>query len=261
MDGAAMSGARSRRARSKAWAFWPAAFAFGWAVLIVLSTASRGQVTGQKEAMCEPGVSVSFDGPAELDGSCAAWREVAGYFRKIGAGDIGGVSIVFAERVPQASSQLPLSHGYFDAARSRIVIYRSTPAKAWGLAWTPEIALSFLRHELVHTSIWTILRLRSAHLRREWHEFLAYAIQFEMMGSALRDKALGGFHEVRAFSHLGEINEFTYGMNPEVFAVAAYKTYLSRGGSAFVGGVLREEIKLPSPSYPFPVLPDQVRPN
>jgi|LNFM01.1.fsa_nt_gb hypothetical protein len=126
MDGAGMPGARCRRPRSKAWTFWPAAFAFGWAVLIALSAASRGQVTGQREAMCEPGVSVSFDEPAELDGSCAAWREVAGYFRKIGAGDIGSVSIVFAEHVPQASSQLPLSHGYFDATRSRIVIYRST---------------------------------------------------------------------------------------------------------------------------------------
>jgi hypothetical protein len=98
-------------------------------------------------------------------------------------------------------------------------------------------------------------------LRREWHEFLAYAIQFEMMEPALRDKALDGFHEVRAFSHLGEINEFTYGMNPEAFAVAAYKTYLDRGGSVFVGAVLRDEIKLPAPSYPFPVLPDEVRPN
>lgn len=261
MDGYAMSGARCRRAWSKAWTFWPAAFAVGWAVLIALSAASRGQVTGQRETMCEPGVSVSFDGPAELDGSCAAWREVAGYFHKIGFTDIGSVSIVFAERVPQASSQLQLSHGYFDAARSRIVIYRSTPAKAWGLAWTPEIALSFLRHELVHTSIWTILRSRSAHLRREWHEFLAYAIQFEMMEPAPRDKVLDGFHEVLAFTHLGEINEFTYGMNPEVFAVAAYKTYLARGGSEFVRGVLRDEIELPAPSYPFPMLPDQVRPN
>lgn len=129
MDGAAMSGARCRRARIKAWAFYPAAFALGWAVLIVLSAASRGQVTGQRETMCEPGVWSVLMGRQSLTGVAPPGGKARNIFARL-ALETSAAYRLGLQRVPQASSQLPLSHGCFDAARSRIVIYRSTLAKA-----------------------------------------------------------------------------------------------------------------------------------
>lgn len=54
------------------------------------------------------------------------------------------------------------------------------------------------------------------------HEFIAYAIQSDLMDAQLLKELLAKYAETPAVEHLEQINEFTYGMNPEGFAVAAY---------------------------------------
>ena len=104
-----------------------------------------------------------------------------------------------------------------------------------------------------------ILRGDQARLRREWHEFIAYAIQLDLMDSKLRAAVLDNFAEVRAVADLSAINEFTYGMDPDVFAVTAYLTYRERGAQNLVRALLRGELVPPPFSFPFPVLPQEKR--
>lgn len=95
---------------------------------------------------------------------------------------------------------------------------------------------SFLRHELAHIAVWQILGREAERLPHEWREFIAYAIQLDLLDP--------------------EVNEFTYGMNPDVFAVGAYLTYSERGAERFVRAVARRDYPAPFVD-PFPVLPEQ----
>lgn len=99
-------------------------------------------------------------------------------------------------------------------------------------------AFLFLRHELVHVAVWHFLGAAAKSLPREWDEFIAYAVQLELMEPKLRDKVLASFSSVRAFDSAAEVNEFLYGMDPEAFAVAAYRTYRQGGGIRFISELL-----------------------
>ncbi len=116
------------------------------------------------------------------------------------------------------------------------------------MPWGREIAASILRHELVHAAIWQIVGHNGTRLSREWHEFVAYAVQFALMDKQLRDRIMARHADVHHVGNLNEVNEYTCGMNPEAFAVLAHKTYRHRGGAAFLGRLLRAEIIPP----PFP---------
>lgn len=110
---------------------------------------------------------------------------------------------------------------------------------------------------LVHIAVWQILGPEAERLPREWHEFIAYAVQLDLMDPEILKGVLARFSDVHAFDELSEVNEFTYGMNPEVFAVAAYLTFRKRGAQNFVRRLLRAEIVPPQMVFPFPVLPEQ----
>jgi hypothetical protein len=65
------------------------------------------------------------------------------------------------------------------------------------------------------------------------------------MSPRLRDQVLATSPDAPAFEHLDSVNEFTSGMNPERFAISAYRTYLERGGATFVAQLLRFEVRPP----------------
>ena len=190
--------------------------------------------------------------------ACTAVADVDSYFRGIGFEITPRVSLRFADRSVVRSAKQGSTHGYFDAASSEIVVYRMAAVRPWGLRWTSELAHSFLRHELAHMAIWEIVGGDLTRLRREWHEFIAYAVQLDIMDARLRGELLATQSHVQPFENLTEINEFTSRMDPDLFAVAAYKTYLARGARKFVTQLLRAEIVPPPFSYPFPVLPSEV---
>jgi hypothetical protein len=228
-----------------------ASIALGWATLVASAPDS---VRAEQRADCGyRDVAVVYDDPAELDMACQALSDVLGYFRDIGFAILPKLSLRFAER----SSGQVLTHGYFDGARSQSVVDRRSNVSPWGLQWTAELSGSFVRHELVHMAIWEILGGSPARLRREWHEFMAYAIQLDLMGSDLRRRVLAAQAQTPAFASLMQVNEFTSQMAPHAFAVGAYKTYLANGQEKFTAQLLRGEVVPPTVSYPFPVLPGQ----
>jgi hypothetical protein len=233
--------------------------AFGGLALFVLAVASlaAASVHGTEYANCGyEGVEVRYRDRNELGAACQALADTVSYFRGIGFRVEPRFSLSFARRDDGASGNRS-AHGHFDARTSRIVVYASSSIKPWGLDWSIELAASFLRHELVHMAVWQIVGGDRERLPREWHEFIAYAVQLDLMDRELLAAVLTKSASVEAFSDLLAVNEFTHGMNPDAFAIASYRTYRELGAGAFVGQLLRAEVVPPRFSYPFPVLPER----
>ena len=210
---------------------------------------------GQERANCGyGGVEVRYEHPGDLDMACQALADTVAYFRRIGFQVEPKFSLTFSRDEGRSSGRL--LHGQFEPRGSRIVVNLSSSIRPWGLDWSKQLAASFLRHELVHMAVWQIIRGDRKRLPHEWHEFIAYAVQLDLMDRELLDEVLAKAASVQAFATLSEVNEFTYSMNPEVFAVAAYRTYREKGAQRFVGQLLRGEVVPPPFSYPFPVLPE-----
>jgi hypothetical protein len=228
--------------------------------LCTLSMLGGHAVSAEKSGTCNPyEVAVIYEGLAELGAACRAIRDVVGYFQRINVYFSPKISIQFANRASEGPAGHSPAHGLFDPLQSRIVIYRVSDARPWGQAWSSKLVESFLRHEIVHLAVWQAVNRDRKRLRPEWHEFVAYAIQLELMDPDLRKEVLVTNQSVSAAKDLTEINEFSHGMNPEGFAVMAYKTYLERGGERFVRQLLNSEIIPPPFSYPFAVQPHEIR--
>lgn len=196
--------------------------------------------------------SVIYQKPSELDAACDALARIIEYFRRMGFDITPNISFRFVDH----SSERFATHGYFDGPESRIVVYRTSNGSPWGLPWSSDMAASFLCHEVVHMALWQIVNGDRERLRGEWHEFIAYAIQLDFMESRLLSEILTTHAHVRPFDGLMQVNELTYHMDPEVFAVAAYRTYLVRGGMKFVRQLLSGEIIPPRLSYPLSNSPE-----
>lgn len=215
-------------------------------------------VSGDQPTNCgRKGVEVVFSQRADLTAACHALDDTLAYFQRLGFDLEPNFSLTFVDPTQGKSIEGVTSYGYLDLHSSIIVVYTFSYRQPWGLTWSRQVASSFLEHELVHIAIWQILGHDAGRLPREWHEFIAYAVQLDLMDAKLRKQLFGHFPDVHAFHELSEVNEFTYGIDPEVFAVAAYLTYRERGAGSFVRGLLRAEIIPPPIFFPFPVLPKQ----
>lgn len=231
--------------------------ALSWAVGLAVASVFNDARAEEQDTCLRSGVTVVYGHPAELDMACRAVSDVVEYFGNIGFKVTLRGALRFVDRGTDRFADHGSAHGYFDVQRSQVVVYRTSEVSPWGLPWTSQLARSFLRHELVHMAIWEIIDGDRGRLRREWHEFIAHAVQLDLMEPQSREKVLVAQPQVGLFEHLTQVNEFTSGMNSDGFAAAAYKTYLARGSGTFVGKLLRTEIVPPPLSFPFPVLQDQ----
>lgn len=225
---------------------------------LVIGGLGMTSVRGEERANCGYwGVEIASTDRTEVGAACEALTDTIAYFRKAGFRVEPNFTLTFEERNTGSSAGRLLTHGHFDPRAARIVVYRSSSIAPWGLPWNKKLAASFLRHELVHMAVWQIIGSDPERLPREWHEFIAYAVQLELMDRELLGELLGKVANAGPFANLSQVNEFTYAMNPEVFAVAAYETYRERGAERFVRQLLRAELIPPRLSFPFPVVPEQ----
>jgi hypothetical protein len=225
---------------------------------VVAGGLAIASVSAAAHADCgHAGVEVAYKEQADLRAACDALTDIAVYFRRIGFRVEPRFSLTFGDPDNAQSPDRRNTYGHFDARTSRVVVYRSSSIEPWGLHWNEKLAASFLRHELVHMAVWQIIGPDPDRLPREWHEFIAYAVQLDLMDRELLATVLARSASVEAFSDLLGVNEFTHGMNPDAFAVASYRTYRERSAGAFVGQLLRAEVVPPRFSYPFPVLPER----
>lgn len=219
-------------------------------------------VNAQATSGCEHRSPVVIEAtPFELTEACNAFTEVVNYFQSFSFDAIPDISITFRDRALGNSRNTSSTYGYFDVNQADIFMFRFPDSRPWGMDWSRQLAGSFLRHELVHAALAANLKNTYTCLRPEWHEFIAYTVQFVLMDAQLRTRLLERYSHVRIFNQLTEVNEFTSRTDPEVFAIAAYKTYLAKGADNFVRSLLLFEVQPPPISYPFPVLPDQIPDN
>ncbi len=203
-------------------------------------------------------VIISDATSAESAEACRALADVVGYFQKLQFSFEPAFSIRVRSSMSTDNNEGRRSHGFFDSSEGTVVLFRSSNGAPWGLDWSQDLANSFLRHELVHVSLWHILGDDFERIRPEWHEFIAYAIQFDLMNTQLREQILANNVDIGPFSDLANVNEFTHGMAPDNFAISSYRTYLSRGSGTFINRLLTFEIRPPPMAYPFVVLPSEI---
>jgi hypothetical protein len=233
-----------------------------WLIVLAGSTfgaaVSQGAQAAQRDDCGYPAVTIVYDEPVERDATCRALTDMISYFRRVGFDLNPRVSVRFADRAAKQDAAATSTHGYFDAPKTQVVVYRHSDEAPWGLTWSAQLARSFLDHELVHMAVWRIIGDGPVRLRPEWHEFVAYAIQFELLPDQFRDRILAAHTEIQPSKNFFDINEFTSRIDPERFAVMAYKTYIANGRDSFVARLLTGEFVPPPFFYPFAVLPGQV---
>ena len=182
----------------------------------------------------------------ERESVCRALSEVRNYFAQ------GGIKLEFeltvrlqdrveitaSDQFKHTAGHWPVS-GYYRAGTKALYMTRAkapwtSERTPWHLPWDDEIEFSILEHEVIHAAIAQIMGDQYRKLPHAWHEALAYAIEISLMKSDLRAKVLANFPTVQAFDSTLQINGFTYGFDPDSFAVAAYKTYMKYGEFEFV---------------------------
>ena len=204
-----------------------------------------------------PQVTMAHARPQNIGEICGAIHDVVTYFADLGASFEPVVTIEFSTTLPSESA-LFRSHGSYDARELKIRLNDAGGFLAWGITSRGTLARSFLTHELVHMAMHRTLGERTRELPLHWQEFVAYAVQFDLMSSPLREEILSAHPEITAYESLWHVHEFTYAGAPEAFAISAYKTYVQRGRTNFLWQVLHSKIQLPGMLYPpSPVLPGQ----
>lgn len=203
-------------------------------------SASRSQVP--RTACNHAEVRVAAD-PAEIEVVCTALAEVLRYFADAGFEIVPQVTISFVDEI--RSTPWPHSpHGYFDRARSEIVVARRAVDQWWDLDDKEEL-LGSLHHELGHFAATAVLGDRSGRLPRAWHEFIAYSVQLELMTPATRDAVLARNSDAPAFSTLLQVNDLLAELlPPKLMALMSYKAYRRWGDQAFLERLLRFQVPI-----------------
>jgi hypothetical protein len=189
----------------------------------------------------------------EANGVCAAINQVIKYFENEGIQVGLQVTVrfqhaVYVEAINDLTNlrhPLPVS-GVFRPDRNEIQMVDSESAwkyrrRPWKLPWDRQLADSILQHEIVHAVISHLMGSKREKLPRAWHEALAYAVQIDLMDEGLRTRVLAQYPNQEPFSNTLQINDFIYGLDPDAFAVAAYKTYVSEGRIDFLNRAIALE--------------------
>nr|WP_306666316.1 DUF6639 family protein [Bradyrhizobium campsiandrae] len=194
-------------------------------------------------------------GPEEQDRACAALSKVGDYFARGGFQIQFELTVRFVTQVElnDSSTAHQSVSGYYRANNNEILMLRAnapwtSERKPWHLSWDEEIGLSILEHEVAHAALAYIMGGNYERLPHAWHEALAYAIQISLMKPELRAKVLTKFPAVQAFGSTLEINDVVYAFDPDVFAVAAYKTYVKNGDIEFLKQAIDLKFELSDPT-------------
>jgi hypothetical protein len=213
------------------------------------------------------GVSVSGT-TEEVADACRALDEVLAYFGKIGFQSEPEISISFRDRVyvdmyPQvygSERKQPAGRsevsGLYDSRRKELQIASARSEvkrerRPWGIEWGPSIAYSILQHELTHAILAGRPGIEYHKLGKSWHEFIAYAVQFDLMDRELKRAVLANYPEAQPFTFPENVNAIVYGADPDAFAVSAHLYAEANGGSKFIRQILAGEAPFGTREFEF----------
>lgn len=207
------------------------------------AVAAAGPASQEPHAVCDRAeVRVAADAP-EVEIVCAALARVLSYFADAGFEIDPQVTISFVDEI--RDTPWPDSpHGYFDRARSEIVIARRAVDQWWGLDDREEL-LGSLHHELGHFAVAAVLGDEFGRLPRAWHEFIAYSVQLALTTAGIREAVLARNPDVPAFETVFQVNDLLTGLlPPQLMALMSYKAYRSWGGKEFLAQLLQFQVPI-----------------
>lgn len=208
------------------------------------SSCSRGKVVVQPVV------------PQHVHEACEAVLEVLSYFDSVGFEIDVQVTVAFKGDIEAEGGHMH-AHGSYEPGARAIKLYSREQARPWGEPWQ-NVRGSFIRHEVVHAAVVQMLATRAMELPREWHEFIAYAVQFELMAPTVRDRILERYAHVVPVPALTQINPFTHGLaDPDIFAVLVFKSYRKSGGRDLVHRLLTGDFVPTSLDGMMPFPPNQ----
>lgn len=213
------------------------------------------------------GVSVS-GAAEEVADACRAIDEVLSYFKKIGFQPDPEISISFQDRVyvdmylhtygPGSKEPVGKNEvsGFYDSRRKELQIASGRreiqrERRPWGIKWSQSIAYSILQHELVHAIVAGLLGNEYQKLGKTWHEFIAYAVQFDLMDRELKSAVLANYPDAQPFGFPESVNAIVYAADPDEFGVSAYLYTEANGGSKFVAQILAKQVPFSTGEFEF----------
>jgi hypothetical protein len=186
-------------------------------------------------------VLVSSDDIQEAAAVCETAASALRFLADCGLTPAHPISIHMVEQLGAPSPAVALAS--FDSESGRIDILRFeqgrpllTDSKMFRIETDESLYLSLVAHEVAHG----IARQQPAaeHLSRAMHEYLAYVTQLATLPAATRERVLARFSQ-GAFEHREEITEQLWSMDPEVFAIKAYRHFHQPGrGCLFLDELL-----------------------
>ena len=169
------------------------------------------------------GVSVSGTAEEVAD-ACRAIDEVLSYFKKIGFQPDPEISISFQDRV------------YVD-------MYLHT--------YGPGSKEPVGKNEVSGFYDSGLLGNEYQKLGKTWHEFVAYAVQFDLMDRELKSEVLANYPDAQPFGFPESVNAIVYAADPDEFGVSAYLYTEANGGSKFVGQILAKQVPFSTGEFEF----------
>lgn len=186
----------------------------------------------------------------EASVACDAYAMVADYFAKLGHPVSPSFEVRFETtvHVDGSADGYPVT-GLFTPEEHLVEVTAldsTAPARAlhWRQPWTRPLARSILLHEFTHAFVDAVL---PGQLPQAWNEFVAYAVQFELMDPALRGAILADYPGATAYEDASLVCELGYVLDFDLFGVRAYLTAEAGGGSAYVGRILSREVQTSTP--------------
>ena len=196
------------------------------------------------------GLQISGATPLEQQTSCDSLTQVVSLFKTVGVEINPKFKLFFEDQaIVLFGEELVEVHGYFDDEKFEMHITtfanpRNKELTPFGLPWELKNGVSYVLHEMTHLVVATDLALHQRKLKHEWHEFMAYAVQLELMDLELRNNILNQYSKTEAFENPEAVNSMIYEMDPDVYAVKAYKSMKVWGGVSFLKKVLAGEVPI-----------------
>jgi len=174
---------------------------------------------------------------------CQPLSKVMAYFKAIGFEFDPRFSLTVTSQLDVKRAH---SYGFFDATNGKIVIFRIGEKKPWDLRWSERVYSSIVIHELIHMAVLNIMGDDYLRLPKEWHEFIAYSVQIDLLDEPLRKTILNKNNDITYFQNLFHVNPYIYGLaGSDLFSVKSYKTYQRHGGPTFIRDILQFKFRPP----------------
>ena len=125
-------------------------------------------------------------------------------------------------------------------SQSQLIAQRHSPFQ---IPMCQAMWQSFVAHEVAHAVAQANFRVSKPSL--EAHEYIAYVVQLATLPEATRQQLLEAFDNL-AFQHERQISRVFLQLNPEVFAVKAYRHFVAQADpKAFFQRLLNKRLSSP----------------